>query len=109
MFCPECGQDHHAGERAETAAADRELEIVRVNAKRDIEIARINAGAVRTEADAGALTDIVTPPEAEPAPAPEIIVAPEPEPEPETEPEVMAPPVKNEHGGYGNSAFFSGR
>lgn len=129
MFCPECGADHHAGEREEAAVADRELEIARVNAKRDVEIARITAGQDRDwnetkvevaaiEAEAGveaaeavadALADVVAPPEPEPAPAPEIVVEPEPEPEPEPLDEVMPPPEKSEHKGYGNSAFFGGR
>jgi len=129
MFCPECGVDHHAGERQETAAADREVEIARINAKRDVEVARLSAGVERdwnetrvevaeveavagveaAEAVADALTDVLAPPEPEPAPAPEIIVEPEPEPEPELEPEVMPPPEKSGHSGYGNSAFFGSR
>jgi DNA repair exonuclease SbcCD ATPase subunit len=43
MFCPECGQDHHAGERAERAAEDREIALAKINADRDIQVARINA------------------------------------------------------------------
>lgn len=129
MFCPECGQDHHAGERQETAALDREVEIARINRKADIEIARIQAGSVRAEADADvdiaeveavsgveaaeavadALTEIAAPPEPEPAPTIVVEPEPEPEPEPEIEPEVMPPPEKSERKGYGNSAFFGGR
>lgn len=52
MFCPECGADHHAGEREETSALDREVEIERLRTKRDIEVARIQAGSVREMADA---------------------------------------------------------
>lgn len=128
MFCPECGQDHHAGERQETAAVNAEVEMARINAKRDIEVARINAGAARVEAEAevdiaevealagveaaeavaDALTEIVAPPEPEPAPT--IVVEPEPAPEPEPPvDDIMPPPEKSEHKGYGNSAFFGGR
>ena len=129
MFCPECGTDHHAGERQESAAVNAEVEIARVNAKRDIEVARINAGAIRTEVEAeveiaeveavagveaaeavaDALTEIVAPPEPEPAPT--IVVEPEPEPEPEPSPvdDIMPPPEKSGSHSYGNSSFFGGR
>jgi NMD protein affecting ribosome stability and mRNA decay len=43
MFCAECGADHHAGEREERTAVDREIELARINAKRDVDVARINA------------------------------------------------------------------
>ena len=42
-FCTECGVDHHAGEREERTAVDREIELARINAKRDVDVARINA------------------------------------------------------------------
>lgn len=42
-FCPDCGADHHAGEREERLAVDREIELARINAKRDVDVARINA------------------------------------------------------------------
>lgn len=43
MFCPECGIDHHAGDREQKAALDREVEIARINANRDIEVAKVTA------------------------------------------------------------------
>ena len=49
MFCPECGADHHAGERDERAAVDREIELARINAKRDVDVARIQARVDREE------------------------------------------------------------
>jgi hypothetical protein len=135
-FCTECGQDHHAGDREETAALDREVEIARINANRDVKVAQVTAGMVRetTETEAGAavdiaeteavagveaaeavadvLADVVAPPEAEAAP-PVIIDAPAAEPE---LPEVEPPPAAEHHGepaesssGYGNSAWFGGR
>lgn len=131
-FCTECGQDHHAGEREEQAALDREVEMERLRTKRDVEVARINAGVVRdvteevaetelavaeveavagteaAEAVADALTAVVTP---EPAAPAEPVVIEAPEPEPEAEGEVLPPPAKeHEHsGGYGSSAWFAGR
>lgn len=49
MFCPECGTDHHAGEREERAIVDREIELAKINADRDIKVARIAAGQARAE------------------------------------------------------------
>lgn len=43
MFCPDCGIDHHAGDRAQKAELDREVEIARINANRDIEVAKVTA------------------------------------------------------------------
>jgi NMD protein affecting ribosome stability and mRNA decay len=43
MYCADCGVDHHAGEREERTAIDREIELARINAKRDVDVARINA------------------------------------------------------------------
>lgn len=49
MFCPECGTDHHLGERAERdkqlAEVASEVEIARITADRDIQVAKITAGA----------------------------------------------------------------
>jgi len=60
MYCPECGQDHHAGEREERAEADRAVEIARLETKRDIEVARIQAGVIRdtTELEAGTEVEV---------------------------------------------------
>jgi len=58
MYCPECGQDHHAGEREERAEADRAVEIARLETKRDIEVARIQAGASRDTTETYAETDV---------------------------------------------------
>lgn len=90
MFCPECGTDHHAADRAEAetaqAAIDREIEIERLRTERDIEVAKIQArqeasynetraevaaieaeaGVEAAEAKAEALTDVLTPPDPEP-------------------------------------------
>lgn len=131
MYCANCGTQcaNCAGAAEEQTSVDREVEITRINRKADIEIARIQAGAAKTEAEAevdiaeveaaagveaaeavaDALTEIVAPPEPEPAPA--IVVEPEPAPEPEPSPvdDIMPPPEKSEHKGYGNSAFFGGR
>lgn len=49
MFCPECGVDHHAEDRVQQTAADREVEIARINAERDVKVARIAAGQTRAE------------------------------------------------------------
>lgn len=51
MFCPECGGDHHEGDRREKSIADREVEIARINAERDVNVARIQARIVRNELD----------------------------------------------------------
>lgn len=72
MYCPECGQDHHAAdveteatvavEAVEAAAAgevgaaaeisDAQVEIARINADRDISLARISAKMADAEAAA---------------------------------------------------------
>lgn len=114
MYCPECGADHHAAERAEREEterlADREVEIERLRTKRDIEVARIQASAAKDiaeeEADAdlahaegiaegmAEVIDAASPdPEPEPEPVPVIVDAPA-----EPEPEVPAPPVTEESG-----------
>lgn len=49
MFCPECGTDHHAEDRIQQTAVDREIELARINAKRDVDVARIAAGQTRAE------------------------------------------------------------
>lgn len=49
MFCPECGQDHHAEDRAAAAAVDRDIELAKINAKRDVDVARITANADKRE------------------------------------------------------------
>lgn len=48
-YCPDCGADHHAGDREAQAAADREIEIERLRTERDIKVARIQAGVQREE------------------------------------------------------------
>jgi hypothetical protein len=136
MFCPECGVDHHAGEREAETAMDREVEIARINAKRDVEVARVTAGMVKDEAETAAeaevavatveaeagveaaeavadvLEDVVSP---EPAETPPVVVeapaAPAGPAEPEPAEEVEPPPVHEhrENSGYGNSGWFSGR
>lgn len=62
MFCPECGADHHATERAEEEAererVNAEIEIKRLETKRDIEVARIQAGAARDIAETEAEADV---------------------------------------------------
>ena len=120
-YCTECGQDHHAGEREEQTALDREVEMERLRTKRDVEVARIQAGVVRdtveieaetetevaaveaesgveaAEAVADALTAVVTPEPAAPA-------------EPVEDEVTSPPPREHEHsGGYGSSAWFGGR
>ncbi len=111
-FCPECGIDHHAAERAEADAAkaetDRAVEIARLETKRDIEVARINAGAAtaisETEAEADVaraegiaegmetVIDSAAPDAPEPGGDPIIVTEPAPEPEPESEPVPDVPP-----------------
>ena len=92
MFCPECGTDHHAGEREEQTALDREVEMERLRTKRDVEVARINAGVVRdvTETEAEVATEVA-----------EGILSQGFEPTPVHE--------HKENSGYGNSGWFSGR
>lgn len=51
MFCPECGADHHIADRAEEAAADREVTLAKITADRDIKIAQINASVTRDVAE----------------------------------------------------------
>lgn len=62
MFCPECGADHHAAERAEVEAVketvDRDIEIERLRTKRDIEVARITAGAAERISEAEAEQEV---------------------------------------------------
>ena len=57
-FCTECGQDHHAGEREEQTALDREVEMERLRTARDIQVARINAGVVRDVTEEVAETEL---------------------------------------------------
>ena len=56
-YCPECGVDHHAGER--TGIAD-EVRIAKINADRDIEVARISRGEFVKTAEIAAETDVIT-------------------------------------------------
>jgi hypothetical protein len=105
MFCPECGIDHHAAERAEREeaghAADREVELARINRAADVKIAEIQARAASTIAETEAESDVAhaegvaegmrevietVAPEPEPAPAP----APEAEPIVINAPEAVA-------------------
>jgi hypothetical protein len=115
MYCPECGGDHHAGERQEQTAADREIEIARINADRDINVARINARVIRNEldtaetiaetegeaqvetaaAEAAVLGEILNA-TGDQEPEPLIIDAP-PAPEPEPDPTDDAAPPPAEH------------
>ena len=98
MFCPECGIDHHAAERAEReaeqVAADREVEIERLRTKRDIEVARIQASAAKDIAEEEADADLAHA-EGVADGMREIVeaAAPEPEPEPEPEPVIINAPV----------------
>lgn len=108
-YCPECGADHHAGERAEQEATRAEVEIERIRADKEVRIAQITSKAAVAigESDAAAesahaegvvegveaMADVVTPgapetPGAEVMPEP--IVA---EPEPGPEPPPLPPPV----------------
>lgn len=108
-FCPDCGIDHHAGDREIEAAADREVEIERLRTKRDIEVARITASAAKdiseTEAETGTAraegqvegmeTVLETISGGEPddgGDPPVIVEAPGPEPETEPGPDVAPPP-----------------
>lgn len=110
-FCPDCGMDHHIADREVAAAADREVEITRLNTRRDIEVARITANAAKdiseTEAETGTaraegqvegmetvLETISGGGEAGEGGEPPVIVeAPDPEPEPEPDPDVAPPPA----------------
>jgi len=133
-YCPDCGVDHHAGEREETAALDREVEMERLRTKRDVEVARIQAGAVKDvtetevdaevevaaiEAEAGVeaaeavayvLEEVVSPPEPEAAPV-VVVDAPAEPAAPEGGEEAEPPPVHEPRGNssYGNSGWFAGR
>lgn len=116
MFCPECGGDHHEGDRKEKSAADREVEIARINADRDINVARINArmeraaleteeviaeiegeAQVETAASEAAVLGEILNATSDQEPDPVIIDAP-PTPEPEPDPtDDAAPPVADDH------------
>ena len=111
MFCPECGVDHHAADRAAEAVADREVTLAKIHADRDIKIAQIAAhsaaelaetdNALQVERAKGQVEGMETviesgavggqaaelPGTGEPI----VVEPPEPEPEP-VEPE-LAPPV----------------
>ena len=84
---------------------------IRTEVEADVDIAEVEAvaGVEAAEAVADALTEIVTPPEPEPAPPAEIVVAPEPEPAADVPEEIMPPPDKSESHSYGSSHFFGGR
>jgi hypothetical protein len=59
-FCPDCGIDHHAGER-DGGGKSAEVRIAEINAKRDIEVARIQRGESRAETEAAIeMTEIET-------------------------------------------------
>jgi hypothetical protein len=125
-FCTGCGQPHGGEHRA-----DPGVEIARIQAERDVKIAQLEyrqdqeAGILAAEtavevteleteaelveavATAETLAEAAGPPEAEPAP----VTIEAPEPAGPAEDEVLPPPPKeHEHsGGYGSSAWFSGR
>ncbi len=129
MFCPECGVDHHAEERA-AKPTEADVEIARIQAKRDVEIARLSAGVEKSwnetmhdanlAAAEGVIEGMVTGaelvnPEPDPAAAEPVIIstdiAPEPEPEldappppaaAESEPEEKEPASKASTGWWGN-------
>lgn len=128
MYCPECGIDHHAADRAEEQAADRAVELARIEANRDITIAKINASVTRDTADVdqaaalahaegeaeGMQTALEGGAGVDQAPdvngAPIVVESPEPEPAPEPEPELApppAPPSSPEPGSRG-SGWWSG-
>lgn len=118
MFCPECGADHHAAERAEREeaerAADREVEIERLRTKRDIEVARIQASAAkdiaeeeadadlaRAEGRAEGMTEVIEAAAPESAPEPpedEGPVVVMDDAEVAEEPDDGAPPIREESG-----------
>lgn len=111
MFCPQCGIDHHAAERIEEQAADREVTLAKINADRDVKIAQINASVTRDTAEIENTIDLARA-EGKTAGmetvlensavdgqadqlgdgAPIIVESPAPGPEPEPEPE-LEPPV----------------
>ena len=114
MFCPQCGVDHHAGEREAEAVADREVTLAKIQADRDIKIAQITANTARDVAETENAIDTaraegvaegmetalgsaaVDGQGAEPGGEPIIVETAEPEPEPEAEPGPdadMVPPV----------------
>jgi hypothetical protein len=105
-FCPECGTDHHAGERS--GGVGDEVKIAKIRADAEVEIAKIQRGMVReetaaeveveeirAEADvevagelAEALADAEPPAEEPPAEPEPVMVEPEPD-APEMEPPVV--------------------
>lgn len=113
-YCPDCGTGHDC-ESASSAAPNPEVEIARINAKRDVEVARLSAGQDRdwnetqteiaeieavsgvaeAEAVAGALTDVLAPPDPEPMPEADPIVITDPGP---AEPDVAPPPAGDSAG-----------
>jgi hypothetical protein len=115
-FCPDCGTDHHAGERTAADAVASEVRIAKINADRDIEVARINARLTRNEletaeviaeiegeaevgaaaAEAEVVATILGSGDQEPEPV--IIDAPPlPEPEPDPTDDAAPPPAENHH------------
>lgn len=127
MFCPECGINHHAGERAAKEDERAAIEIERIHANRDIEVAKITARtAVATAETDNALTaahaegradgmetalegaagaDGGQAAELEEPGAPIVVDAPEPEPDPAPD---MAPPVIEEPRARSSSASGGG-
>lgn len=51
MFCPECGTDHHIGDRRVREELREQVEIERIHADRDIRVAAINAKAAVATAE----------------------------------------------------------
>lgn len=117
MFCPQCGADHHEGERAAEAAAVTEVEIARIQAERDVKVAQINARLARDEletaeviaeteaeaevgaaaAEAAVLGELLNA-AGDQEPEPVIIDAPPlDEPEPDPTDDAAPPPVEEHH------------
>jgi hypothetical protein len=111
MFCPTCGIDHHVAERAEEQAADRAVELARIEANRDITIAKITANVTRDTADVDQAAELaraegkaegmetaIDGAAVDQAPElgdgePIVVSAPDAEPELEPEPELAPPPA----------------
>jgi hypothetical protein len=126
MYCPDCGVDHHIGDRKEQAALDREVEIARIQANRDIAVAKVTAhtavavAETENEIDTAHAEGIAEGMETAlelgtggqaaelgDTGAPIVVESPgEPEPEPEPEPDMMppvvdtAPPARAAKGGW---------
>lgn len=118
-YCADCGTGHEC--EAETPRADPAVEIARLETKRDIEVARINrglaeaeleteaevamieaeSGVAQAEAVADALTDVLSPPEPEPAPdAAPIVIE---DTQDETPADRLPPRDEREHSGGGGA------